>query len=82
VNIQKITNALGVRYSIPIDTVTDQGLIPPMIEMFYLKSGGPPEIHIQHLDAASPALEDVPALIAALTKVLEVDQAHQKDQQG
>jgi hypothetical protein len=82
VNIQKISNALGVRYSIPIDTVTDHGLIPPMIEVFYLRSGGPPEIHIQHLDAASPVLEDVPALITALTKVLEVDQEHQKGQEG
>ena len=81
-NIQKITNALGTRYSIPIDTVTDHGPIPPMIEVFYLKSGGPPEIHIQHLTAASPTLEDLPALIAALTRVLEVDQEHRKSQKG
>ena len=81
-NIQKITNALGTRYSIPIDAVTDRGPMQPMIEVFYLRSGGPPEIHIKHMAATSPALADLPALIAALTKVLEVDQEHQKNQAG
>ena len=78
--IEKERTRTSIRYRVYIDQVTPVGQYPGYIELVYAVAEDRTKVHIRNFPAATPALEDLPALIDALEKVLEVDRKHRSEQ--
>jgi len=76
--ISKEITQTTVSYTVPIDWASTQGTRLGSITIHYDKESHTTNIRFMNFPDQGPAIEDVPALIIALARILEVDREHQE----